>query len=326
VVASQADATFESGDIEVMTTLARHVALALENARLHEVNERRLGETSVLREIGLALTGLLPLPALLDLVREQLGRLVDVSSMVVMLAGRPPARPRAVLRYRDGVRLESDAPGEIRPLGLSGVIGARREPIRTDSYVDECRRWGVEPVPTCREFTHWLGMPMVVGTDLVGILILRSRHTPFSDHDERMLREVATIVAIAVRDAQRYEELTAARDVLATIAGSREGLVATDLRGRIVYFSAGAETITGDSAAQARERTASQSLLGGRDEATALLDRVKDEGEVRDHPTTIVTRAGSHVDVTLSVLPLRNPAGTMVGTLAILAPRASGQG
>jgi PAS domain S-box-containing protein len=325
LVADRSPRVFESGDVEVMTTLAGQVAFALDNARLHAANERRLRETSVLREIGLALTGLAPLPVLLETVHTQLGRVLDVSNMVVRLGSTAP-QMRVALRYRDGVRHEEIPAGNETSFGLGGVVVARREPLRTDDYLAECRRWEVEPSPYSVDYPYWLGMPMVVGSDLVGVLILRSREKPFSDHDERMLREVATMVAIAVRDAQLYEELTAARDVLAVVAGAASGLVATDLRGRLVYFSAGATAITGHSEAEARGLTAAQLYVGGRAEAAALMARMKAEGEVREHPTTIVARDGARVAVTVTIVPLRDPSGAVTGTLGVVRRQGGAQG
>jgi PAS domain S-box-containing protein len=314
----------------------RHVGRELE-AQRHAVHPQGVGEQldgvgdraqdrQRLREIGLALTGLAPLPVLLETVHTQLGRLLDVSNMVVRLVGPTSAQMRVALRFRGGVRYEEMPTGDDTSLGLGGVVVARREPLRTDDYLAECQRWGVAPAPFSVEYRYWLGMPMIVGSELVGVLILRSCEKPFSDHDERMLREVATIVAIAIRDAQLYEELSAARDVLTTIAGSADGLVATDLRGRIVYFSAGAAALTGHSEAQVRGLTASQFYVGGRQEAAALMARMKTEGEVREHRTMIVAHDGARIPVTVGILPLRNPAGVIIGTLGIVRPRADGQG
>jgi PAS domain S-box-containing protein len=109
--------------------------------------------------------------------------------------------------------------------------------------------------------------------------------------------------------------------VLTTVAGSADGLVATDLRGRIVSFSAGAAALTGHSEAQARELTASQFYVGGRPEAAALMARMKTEGEVREHRTTIVAHDGGRVPVTVAISPLRDPAGVVIGTLGIVRPR-----
>ncbi len=316
---------FESGDVEVLTTLARHVALALDNARLHEVGERRVREMSVLREIGVALAGLAPQSELLETVHAQLGRLLDTSNMVVRLAGRVPGQTEVVLRYREGVRQPAGR-RYTAPLGLGSVVIARREAIRTDDYAAECRRHGVEPAPATLSYPYWLGMPMVAGDDLVGALALRSRERPFSDHDERMLREVATIVAISLRDTELFQALAAARDVLATIAGTRDGLVATDLQGRIIHFSPGAAAITGHSEGEARGLSAAQVYAGGRDEAVALMARMEQEGEVRGYDTTLITRDGGRVEVTLAVSPLFDPAGVTVGTLGVVERRGPPQG
>ena len=103
-------------------------------------------------------------------------------------------------------------------------------------------------------------------------------------------------------------------------------LLAGDRRGRIVDFSAAAADITGHSEAEARELSASHFYEGGRLEAAALMERMRRDGEVRDHPTSLTRRDGGRVAVTLSVLPLRDPAGAVIGTLGVVARRADPQG
>jgi hypothetical protein len=48
-------------------------------------------------------------------------------------------------------------------------------------------------------------------------------------------------------------------------------------------------------------------------EAATLMARMRADGEVHEHPTTIIARDG-RVAVMVTVLPLRDPAGAVVGT------------
>jgi PAS domain S-box-containing protein len=114
--------------------------------------------------------------------------------------------------------------------------------------------------------------------------------------------------------------------VLAAVAIRHDGLVATDLRGRIVSFSTAAETITGHSEAEARQLSAADFCQGGREEAASLMERMRRDGEVRNHSTWLIKRDGGRVAATISVLPLRNQAGTVIGTLGIVARPAEPQG
>ena len=112
--------------------------------------------------------------------------------------------------------------------------------------------------------------------------------------------------------------------MLSAVAITHDGLVATDLRGRIVYFSAATEAITGHSAAEARGLSAADFYQGGREEAAALMDRMNRDGEVRNHCTSLVTRDGGRVAVTITVLPLRDPAGAVIGTLGVVGRHPQG--
>jgi hypothetical protein len=56
------------------------------------------------------------------------------------------------------------------------------------------------------------------------------------------------------------------------------------------------------------------------------MGRMRRDGEVRNHSTWLIKRDGGRVAATISVLPLRNQAGTVIGTLGIVARPAEPQG
>jgi signal transduction histidine kinase/DNA-binding response OmpR family regulator len=55
-------------------------------------------------------------------------------------------------------------------------------------------------------FPYWLGVPMVVGEEVIGILVLQSDIRPFTAADEHFLSNVANVATLAVRGARLYEE------------------------------------------------------------------------------------------------------------------------
>jgi PAS domain S-box-containing protein len=93
-----------------------------------------------------------------------------------------------------------------------------------------------------------------------------------------------------------------------------------------VYFSAAAEAITGHREAEARDLSAAHFYEGRRDEAAALMGRLKRDGEVPNHRTSLSKRDGGRVAVTVSLLPLRDPAGAVILTLGVVGRRAETQG
>ena len=217
---------FSPADIRLTQGVASQVGLAMENAELSRQTQQKLEELSVLNELARAVTGQLDLAELLETVEQHVARLLDVRHMVILLHDESHARLEVVLRVKDGVRQDGPArhysPGAA---GLSGLVFATAEPIRTDDYVGECRQRHVDPVPESLDLPHWLGVPMVAGNRPLGVLALRSRDRAFTEGDQHLLASIADLAALALRSARLYEERTRAHGEL---AAAQDQLVRTE--------------------------------------------------------------------------------------------------
>src|SRR3989442_12081868 len=106
-------------------------------------------------------------------------------------------------------------------MGLMSSVLETGEAIRTDDYLAECARRGVEPVATFTRPQHWLGVPLRAGNAVIGVLTLRSAERTFTEADERLLTNIADLAALSLRNAllfeermRAYGELAAAQDQL----------------------------------------------------------------------------------------------------------------
>ena len=109
------------------------------------------------------------------------------------------------------------------------------------------------------------------------------------------------------------------RDFLRSIAEhSPAGIVTTDVRGRITYWSPRTEELLGYRSDEVLGRPVSELQRGGRDAARALMRRLRREDRIREHEAEILARDGRWVECRFSLALLRDSAGAMVGTLAIL--------
>ena len=82
--------------------------------------------------------------------------------------------------------------------GLARIVAGRRAPLRTSAYLETCRHERVTPSPFAADLPHSIGVPLG-GTDSVGVLVLWSAHRAFNRDDERLLRGVAPLLALALR-------------------------------------------------------------------------------------------------------------------------------
>jgi GAF domain-containing protein/CheY-like chemotaxis protein len=217
---------FSPSDLALMEAIASQAGVAIENARLFEENRRRVEELSVLHELSRAVTGELDRTALLDALRTQLARVLDVRNMVVVMRTDEGEDLEVAMRFVDDVRDES-VPRRSSGLGtgLMTPVLASGQPLRTDDYLSECLRRGVRPVGGSEPLRYWLGVPMNARDQVLGVLVLRSADRPFTEAEERLLLNIAHLTALALSSVRLYEERTRAYGEL---SAAQDQLVRTE--------------------------------------------------------------------------------------------------
>jgi signal transduction histidine kinase/ActR/RegA family two-component response regulator len=213
------------GDLDLMEAIANQAAAAIANVRLFEENRRQVEELSVLYELSRAVTGHLDRDALLDAMAAQMARVVDARQMIVMLTDESQSDLEVVLRIVDGVRHPADGLYPVRGEGLQSVVLETGRPLRTDDYLTECARRGVQPVARSSALRFWLGVPLTVGDETLGVIALRSSERAFTSADERLLTNIGQVAALALRSVRLFEERKRAYGEL---AAAQDQLVRTE--------------------------------------------------------------------------------------------------
>jgi GAF domain-containing protein len=205
---------FSARELALIEAMGSQAGVALENARLFQAHQRELAELSVLYELSRAVTGQLDLDELARAVHRQIGRVLDARNMVLFLydAGRREFEP--ALRMFGGKPDGNPVARYPMGVGLMSRVAERRQAIRTTDYAAACRAEGVEPVPTSLTLPCWLGVPLIAGAETLGVLVLRDAERAFTQADERLLTNIAGVVAVAVRAARLFTEKTRAHDEL----------------------------------------------------------------------------------------------------------------
>lgn len=103
----------------------------------------------------------------------------------------------------------------------------------------------------------------------------------------------------------------------AIVNSSSDAICTTDVRGRIIYFSPGAEAMFGASSLEMMGRAAHEIYIDGRDEAQKIMRLLQKDGCIRNHETMIKKCDGRRIHVSLSASLLRDRAGRVIGTLGI---------
>jgi len=225
---------FDENDVMVMEALADQIAIAIENARLYEAVQRELAErrraeeelkrraaqVALLSDVGKQIAAVLELESVLNraaaLVRQSFGyhhvALFTVDRERGELVMRAKAGDYAHLFPPDHrIKLKQGIVGWVGEYGARLLANdVRTEPRYTNFFPDL--------IPTLSE----LGVPILVGDQVMGVLDVQSpKINAFDENDIMVLEILADQVAVAIENARLYE---AARRELAERQRAEEQL------------------------------------------------------------------------------------------------------
>ncbi|HEV7746824.1 MAG TPA: PAS domain S-box protein [Pyrinomonadaceae bacterium] len=174
-----------------------------------------------------------------------------------------------------------------------------------------------------------VSLPIVSQRVLTGLLLI-ARVEPLDADEQWQLSALADQAAIALQNARLYEmelaEAARARDISQTavrhlgaiVESSGDAIISKDLNAIIESWNQGAERIFGFTAAEAIGRPITILIPDDRqNEETEILGRIK-RGESVDHFETVRNRKdGSPIDVSITVSPIKNDRGEIIGASKI---------
>ena len=131
--------------------------------------------------------------------------------------------------------------------------------------------------------------------------------------------EGGTVVFATVQDiTERLAQAQSDAQLAGIVAASSDAIVSKTLDGTILTWNPGAERLYGHSAEEMIGRDVTVILPADRpDEEKALLARVRAGELIKHHETRRVTHDGTTIYVSLSMAPVRDPDGTIVGAATI---------
>ena len=208
-LAEKAEGSFTEADEESAVILAEWAGIAIENARLYEVSERRGEEfeqafrgLEATHDVALAIGGEIELERILELIVKRGRALVNARSLVIML------REDEDLVVHASAGHAEDMHGARLPIAgsTSGQVLERRTAERITDVSSRLRiaprEFGVEDAHTA------LLVPMVYRGEALGVRAAFDRGLggdPFKEADEQMLRTFAASAATAVALAQSVQ-------------------------------------------------------------------------------------------------------------------------
>jgi PAS domain S-box-containing protein len=314
---------FPDDELGLLSTFADRAALALENARLYKEARRRRRDAEMLAQAARTLTESLEMPAVSERIVQSVLPIFGVTSSVLRLL--QPDGSLICLAVA-GRGLGREEPGHVLPRGVA-VAGRAVAEGKVAWTFDILRDSKIILSDDLRRHLHRVGhravmaAPLTVKGQIIGALsIADTVPRVFTGAESGLLQALADQAALALENARLFEDARSARDFLRSIAeNSADAIITTDVRGRITYFSPGAEEIFGYRHAEVLGGRVSEFYRSGIAEARAIMHRLHLEGRMRSYETALRARDGRWVEVNASLSLLRDAAGAIVGTLGIIS-------
>jgi len=199
---------FGERDLELLSTMANQMAMAINNARLHDNLQKQASELAALLEIAHTVTATLELDEVLQRVTKEISRLVEVDVCVAVLFDEISGRLRfgaghglSTVRKRRGLKwsymdLASPCAAE--------AVNTRQVSVRDDIQAENCPYSAA--IARNEGLNSALCVPLQAKERIVGAVAAFSRRQrPFSHEEIEFLTALGELAGIAIHNARIYK-------------------------------------------------------------------------------------------------------------------------
>jgi len=191
---------FTQGDVSIVRQFGAHVAVALVNARLYERSRFDAEAFETLADIGRDVASILDLDELLTRIAQLAKKLIEYRTFgLFLLTDDNELEIKVAVKYGETVPIPRIALGE----GLVGYAALHKEAVLVPDVSQDPRYINVVD-----DVRSELAIPLLLKDRCIGVMDMESPEPDaFSKRDVEILTLLAAQVAVAIENANLYEEL-----------------------------------------------------------------------------------------------------------------------
>jgi NtrC-family two-component system sensor histidine kinase KinB len=218
---------FSSDDMRLMSAIAETAGLAVENARLFTLEHQRRLFASTLQEVARTINSSLEPEKVFTLILDQLSQVVKFNSASLLLLDGEKLRVAASRGFSQPAKLD-DFSFAFQAENPSWRTLKEKQAIVIDD-VQTTPGWiSVEEVPETAKIHGWLGVPLLVHDQPVGVLAIDSlQSATYTQAEARMAQSFADQAATAVANARLYGESQQQTRTMAMMAETMRMIVSS---------------------------------------------------------------------------------------------------
>ncbi|HKZ85583.1 MAG TPA: GAF domain-containing protein [Anaerolineae bacterium] len=184
---------FDESDVTVLQSLANQLAVAIENARLFETEQRRADQFRAINEVGRHITSILTVDDLL----AQTVRLIQETFRYYFTSVGLIEGDQVIVKYGDPLRLR------VGQEGIIGWVARAGEPLLVPDVRQDSR---YVASPSASQTRSELAVPIKSRGQSIGVLDVESdRVNAFDESDVAVVQALANQLGVAIENARLYE-------------------------------------------------------------------------------------------------------------------------
>jgi GAF domain-containing protein len=200
---------FSPEDIKFAQTMANETAVAIENALLTTEAQARVAQLNMLNRISSILSLSPTLHDVFEGARREILSLVDATGMSIVLL----TENKTHLQWAYGFEYGQELDLEKFPLlpvtqGFSGHVIRTRQYLHINSQINKAAE-EYKSLTIGAEPNSWLGLPMIVTNEIIGVLIVENAEDPdaFTQRDIDLMQTIVGPLAITIHNMLQYQRL-----------------------------------------------------------------------------------------------------------------------
>ena len=226
---------FSDSNVQLLSTIANSMSVALENARLFNETEQRNTELAVINSVQQGLVAEMDMQGIYDLVGERIRKLFDAQVTAIVTLDLDEKQEHFQYAYEEGERI---FPSSRRYDKIREKIIIEKSPLLISEdaakVMSKINGKPFKQVPETRMAKSALYVPMILGDSIKGYVTLQNndKEQAFNNSDVRLLRTLANSMSVALENARLFNETEQRNAELAVINSVQQGLVAEmDMQG-----------------------------------------------------------------------------------------------
>jgi len=204
---------FSESDINLLSTIASSMSVALENARLFDETQRLLKETeqrnaelAIINSVQEGLSSKMDMQAIYELVGDKMQEIFDAQSLLIVAFDHVNELAQMTYNREKGVRYY------VEPYPLTGLhrylIQSRNTVVINENSLEWQSKFGMILVPGTESPQSMIFVPLTSGYRVSGMISLQNleREHAFSETDVRLLETLASSMSVALENASLFDE------------------------------------------------------------------------------------------------------------------------